>query len=88
MSSYYNGGSVSFDSYISYQVTADDLYYVLVGGNANPGGIPFGSNYALNISIDDGAIITPPPTSPVPLPASVWLLVSGVLGLFGIARRR
>ncbi|HED34547.1 MAG TPA: VPLPA-CTERM sorting domain-containing protein [Gammaproteobacteria bacterium] len=77
--------SFSFDSFINYQITTDDLYYVVVGGNANPGGIPFGSNYTLHIS--SGSVITPP-TNTVPLPASVWLLISGMLGLSGISRRR
>ncbi len=83
--SYYdnNYGYFSYDSFIKYQVTTDDLYYVLVGGNANPAGIPFGSNYTLNISNDTGAV-----TPPVPLPASIWLFMSGILGLFGISRRR
>ena len=27
-------------------------------------------------------------TAPVPLPAAIWLLGSGLLGLFGIGRRK
>jgi hypothetical protein len=32
--------------------------------------------------------ITTPTASPVPLPAAVWLFGSGLLGLFGVSRRR
>jgi hypothetical protein len=32
--------------------------------------------------------ITSTPTPPVPLPAAVWLLGSGLLGLTGVARRK
>jgi hypothetical protein len=31
---------------------------------------------------------TPPPPPPVPLPAAVWLFGSGLIGLFGVGRRR
>jgi len=72
----------SFDSFINYRVTTDDLYYVVVGSNANPSGIPFGSNYTLHIS-NEKTIGTV-----VPIPASAWLFISGILGLFGISRRR
>ncbi|MHB8744446.1 MAG: VPLPA-CTERM sorting domain-containing protein [Sulfuricaulis sp.] len=34
------------------------------------------------------AILTPALLPPVPIPAAVWLFVSGLLGLFGAARRR
>ncbi|VAW60148.1 hypothetical protein MNBD_GAMMA08-2317 [hydrothermal vent metagenome] len=77
-----NFRNFSFDSFIDYQITTGDLYYVVVGGNANPGGIPFGSNYTLHIS-NERTIGTV-----VPIPASAWLFISGILGLFGISRRR
>ncbi len=82
--SFYNSGYYSYDSFISHQITMDGLYYAVVGGNANPAGIPTGSNYTLHISNSAGNL----PPSPVPLPGAVWLLLSGVAGLFGVARRR
>jgi hypothetical protein len=36
----------------------------------------------------DGTLSAAASTAPVPLPAAVWLLGSGLLGLFGIGRRR
>jgi len=82
--SFFGSGSFSFDSFINYQVTSNDLFYVVVGGNANPAGIPNGSNYTLHIS--NNAASTPP-ISTVPLPASVWLMISGLLGLIGVSRK-
>jgi len=84
--SFFNRGSISFDSFINYQITLDDIYYVVVGGNANPAGIPDGSNYTLHIS--NSSTITPPPTSTVPLPASIWLLISGLVGLVSVGRKK
>lgn len=81
--SFSNRRSFSFDSFINYQVTSDDLFYVVVGGNANPAGIPDGSNYTLHIS--NNSSIAPPST--VPLPASAWLFISGLLGLIGVSRK-
>lgn len=40
----------------------------------------FGGNFNPNV--------TPPVASPVPVPAAVWLLGSGLVGLVGIARRK
>jgi len=84
--SFNNAGRFSFDSFINYQVTLDDIYYVVVGGNANPAGIPDGSNYTLHIS--NNSTVTPPPTSTVPLPASIWLLISGLVGLISVGRKK
>jgi hypothetical protein len=59
-------------------------------GNSGPGqvqsyllgtNLTLGTNGTLSVS---GS--TPPP--PVPLPAAVWLFGSGLLGLFGVGRRR
>ena len=36
----------------------------------------------------DGTLSAAAGTAPVPLPAAVWLLGSGLLGLFGVGRRR
>jgi len=80
--------SFSYDSFLNYQVETDGLFYAVVGGNSNPSGIPFGSNYTLHIANGGttGTVVTPPPSF-VPLPASVWLLLSGLVGLIGISRR-
>ena len=60
-------------------------------GNSGPGQV---QSYILGTDITvgtDGTLkvgqtTTPPP--PVPLPAAVWLFGSGLLGLFGVGRRR
>ena len=49
----------------------------------------YGSGVSITVN-SDGSIsgITSGGGTPVPLPAAIWLLGSGVLGLFGIGRRR
>jgi hypothetical protein len=44
------------------------------------------SSYAW--AVHDGDVGTPIATSAVPLPASVWLLSSGLLGLLGVSRKK
>ncbi|VAW55002.1 hypothetical protein MNBD_GAMMA07-2246 [hydrothermal vent metagenome] len=83
-----NFNSFSYDSFIEYQVDVDGLFYAVVGGNSNSSGVPFGSNYTLHIANGAAASIITPPPSFVPLPASVWLLLSGLVGLTSISRRR
>ncbi len=52
--------------------------------NSNGAGFWFLSNTGdLTYNIASGAS-----TAPVPLPAAIWLLGSGLLGMAGIARRR
>jgi hypothetical protein len=36
----------------------------------------------------DGLVFSSAATAPVPLPAAIWLLGSGLLGLFGVGRRK
>jgi hypothetical protein len=36
----------------------------------------------------NGLVFSSTQTAPVPLPAAIWLLGSGLLGLFGIGRRK
>jgi len=62
---------------ITFHAIAGQEYSILLGGNS--GGSNFGphAGYSLNIS-----------TSPVPVPAAVWLMGSGVLGLVGFQRRK
>ncbi len=38
-------------------------------------------------SVEEGGIVNATPPSPVPLPASAWLMLSGVLALGGFGRR-
>jgi hypothetical protein len=55
-------------------------------GNGNPGQL---QSYILGTDITvaaDGTLKVGGPT--VPLPAAVWLFGSGLLGLFGVGRRR
>lgn len=49
------------------------------GGFVAPGGLPVAVTYV------DGQVFV---TSPVPVPAAAWLMLSGLLGLVGVARRR
>jgi hypothetical protein len=68
--------------------TTNTLYGLT--GNGGPGTV---QSYILGTNLTvgtDGTLkigsSTPPP--PVPLPAAVWLFGSGLLGLFGVGRRR
>ena len=78
-SSIESGSVHSFDSFISYNLTSNDVYYVAVGSYPSLGDIPFGANYTLQISQQ---------VSPVPVPAAVWLFGSGLLALAGFMRRK
>ncbi|MCK4704540.1 MAG: VPLPA-CTERM sorting domain-containing protein, partial [Gammaproteobacteria bacterium] len=44
--------------------------------------------FAIDFDAETGAFISSPTTSPVPVPAAVWLFGSGLIGLIGVARRR
>jgi hypothetical protein len=83
---YWDGGATPNGNVIG---GADNLYVVTAGtpaGNSTP------VKYSLveTVSLSQGGLTfagnTPPP--PVPLPAAVWLLGSGLLGLTGVARRK
>ncbi len=62
---------------ITFQANAGQVYSILLGGN--DGGSNFGphAGYSLNIA-----------TSPVPLPAAVWLFAGAVAGLTGMQRKK
>jgi hypothetical protein len=88
-----NGGSTDlygqeFDQAGIALGTTNTLYGLT--GNGGPGQV---QSYILGTNLTvgtDGTLkvggSTPPP--PVPLPAAVWLFGSGLLGLFGVGRRR
>jgi hypothetical protein len=95
---YYNQGSPQYTAYVTYgngttenialPVTSTGLYFGITSdllvksihfGLANGGTTPNGL-----FGIDDLTIAS----SPVPLPAGVWLLLSGGGALVGVARRR
>lgn len=69
--------------------TAQNLYYVTAG---TPAGIPTKVSYTLEgtASLSAAGLVLAPSgsTTVTPLPAAVWLLGSGLLGLTGVARRK
>jgi hypothetical protein len=69
--------SVDATNGITFHAEAGQIYSVLLGGNSGSSNFGPYAGYSLNIT-----------TSPVPLPASLWLFVSGLAGLFGIKRRK
>ncbi len=76
----------SYDSFLKFQVTTDELFYVVVGSDSDvlSTGISFGNNYTLHISNDAVGSINP---SPIPLPASIWLFLSGLAGFTAMRRK-
>jgi hypothetical protein len=69
--------------------TASHLYLVTSSGGAN--GAAGRIFQAVDIQLDTlaaGGALRAVVTSPVPLPAAFWLFGSGLMGMFGIGRRR
>jgi hypothetical protein len=67
--------------------TAQKLYMFATNGSGLSGLANVYVGGTIDIS-SAGVISYTAPTSPVPLPAAVWLLGSGLLGLIGVGRRR
>lgn len=74
-----SGSFGGYDSFIDYNLMSDGLYYISVGSYPHLSNIPFGSNYTLQIS-QQAAV--------VPVPAAIWLFLSGALAIFGFASKR
>jgi hypothetical protein len=47
-----------------------------------------GTSVLGNVTLSAAGLVFSTATAPVPLPAAIWLLGSGLLGLFGIGRRK
>jgi len=85
--SFWDGGATSNGNTVG---SAENLYSVTAG---SPAGITTRVSYTLEgtasltaAGLELASANTTPP--PVPLPAAVWLLGSGLLGLTGVARRK
>lgn len=66
--------------------TAQTLFMVSTEGAGADANV-YATSYSLTLNAS-GAITGAPTSAPVPLPAAVWLLGSGLLGLLGVGRRR
>lgn len=62
---------------ISFVARANQVYTIALGGNQGQGMFGPHDGYVLNIQ-----------ASPVPIPASIWMLGSGLMGLIGFGRRK
>jgi hypothetical protein len=50
--------------------------------------LPVGTSALGNVTLTAAGLVFSTAAAPVPLPAAIWLLGSGLLGLFGIGRRK
>jgi hypothetical protein len=68
-------------------IGATESLYLLTGSNSTTAAVESYSLGASDLTLSaNGTLSTP--TSPVPIPAAVWLFGSGLLGLMGVGRRR
>jgi hypothetical protein len=82
---YWDGGSVT--NYNALGTTAN-LYYVTGKGATPPTKVSYTLEATASLSSNGLTLTGTGGTPPVPLPAAVWLLGSGLLGLAGVARRK
>jgi len=71
-------------------ITGDTIYSYATGSSLNPDADEFFSTHIAGFDLVDGVTSAKfaGSTSVVPVPASAWLLISGLLGLITVARRK
>jgi hypothetical protein len=90
---WYGSGGITATNILhpSASTSSSGQFYLASSTASAPGGLSGGTADIFNlgtVSLNAGATDTLVFASPVPLPAGVWLLASGLMGLLGVSRRR
>jgi hypothetical protein len=84
----YNGKGPTNETFLTTGTPGTTNLYYLSVSNAKGAAASVSLEGTLTFGTDDSLTFTSTNTAPVPLPAAVWLLGSGLVGLLGIGRRR
>jgi hypothetical protein len=80
-----NLAGISTANFLGLDIYGGDTFGDLVHPGDFNGQLPLLASVTLGLDVADGSLVINP--APVPVPAAVWLLGSGLLALVGVRRR-